>query len=78
MRTPSFQNDMIGPHRAFLETLKHSTQVSQSGPFTDGKGGAYLLKAACQMDAENIAYSDPIYTSGSSTVTIHEWDTAPA
>ncbi|HEX7340757.1 MAG TPA: YciI family protein [Rhodanobacteraceae bacterium] len=73
MRTPAFDASLIDTHHAFLASLRANNQLDLSGPFTDGKGGAYLLRADNRANAEALAFSDPLHTSGSSVVTVHEW-----
>jgi uncharacterized protein YciI len=74
MRTPQFQVEAIEPHRDFLERLRHNGQLEMAGPFTDKTGGAYLIKAESFEAAQALAFTDPLYISQSSIVTIHEWD----
>jgi uncharacterized protein YciI len=44
-----------------------------TGPFTDGTGGAYIVRAPNLAAATELAHSDPLHTTGSSTLTVHEW-----
>ena len=74
MRTPDFQTDQLEPHRAFLDQLRGQGSLELAGPFTDGSGGAYLLQAESLDAARAIAFADPLYRSGSSRVTVLEWD----
>ncbi|MCB9475166.1 MAG: hypothetical protein H6678_15295 [Candidatus Delongbacteria bacterium] len=39
-----------------------------------GFGGAYLNRAASLDQARAIAFTDPVHTSGSSLVTVYEWN----
>ena len=73
-RTPQFQPSVIDAHYAFLERLRQLGQLELAGPFTDKSGGAYLIKAASLDDAHALAFSDPVHTSGSSVVTVYEWN----
>jgi uncharacterized protein YciI len=73
VRTPQFQPSVIDAHYAFLERLRQQGQLELAGPFTDKSGGAYLIKAASLEEAKAVAFSDPVHTSGSSTVTVYEW-----
>jgi uncharacterized protein YciI len=73
VRTPQFQPSVIDAHYAFLERLRQQGQLELAGPFTDKSGGAYLIKAASLEEAKALAFSDPVHTSGSSTVTVYEW-----
>lgn len=74
VRTPQFQPSVIDAHYAFLERLRQQGQLELAGPFTDKSGGAYLIKAACLDEAQSLAFSDPVHTSGSSIVTVYEWN----
>jgi len=74
VRTPQFQPSVIDAHYAFLERLRQQGQLELAGPFTDKSGGAYLIKAASLKEARAIAFSDPVHTSGSSIVTVYEWN----
>ena len=73
VRTPQFQPSVIDAHYAFLERLRQQGQLELAGPFTDKSGGAYLIKAASLEEAQALAFSDPVHTSGSSIVTVYEW-----
>lgn len=74
IRTPEFQQSLVGAHHEFLEGLKENKLLELSGPFTDKTGGAYILKARNLEEAKSLAFSDPLHTSKSSVVTIHEWN----
>jgi uncharacterized protein YciI len=74
VRTPQFQPSVIDAHYAFLERLRQQGQLELAGPFTDKSGGAYLIKAASLGEAQILAFSDPVHTSGSSVVTVYEWN----
>jgi uncharacterized protein YciI len=74
VRTPQFQPSVIDAHYAFLERLRQQGQLELAGPFTDKSGGAYLIKAASLDEAQTLAFSDPVHTSGSSRVTVYEWN----
>lgn len=73
LRTAKFEPAVIPAHYAFLDDLKAREALAGFGPFTDKSGGAYLLRAQSQAQAEAIAHSDPVHTSGSSRVTVREW-----
>lgn len=72
-RTPQFNPDCLDAHYAYLHALVAQQKVEQFGGFSDQSGGAYVLLAKSLDDAIAIAHTDPVYTSGSSTLTIHEW-----
>lgn len=73
-RTPRFDASVIEPHRAFLQELLAQGRLQESGGFTDGTGGAYVILAADLTAATAIAHSDPLHTTGASELTIHEWE----
>lgn len=73
MRTPSFQAVAGDAHQAFLAGLIGKHQLEMTGPFTDGTGGAYIIRAPNLAAATELAHSDPLHTTGSSTLTVHEW-----
>ena len=74
MRTPAFDSTQIGAHHAFLDRLRDRGRIELAGPFSDRSGGAYLLNAAGMADATAIAHEDPLHLSGSSRITLYEWD----
>ena len=73
-RTPQFQPAVIDEHLAFLNRLRQQNQLELAGPFTDKSGGAYVIRAENLEEAKAIAFSDPVHTSGSSQVTVYEWN----
>ena len=76
MRKPSFDDAVIAPHIAFLNALSANDQLHLTGGFSDGTGGAYVLKNVDTLDAAKaIVASDPLAIHGSSELTIHEWNT---
>ena len=72
-RNPEFDPAVIEPHYAFLDRLRAAGQLEMAGPFSDKSGGAYLLRAESLEQARELAMTDPVHTSGSSTVTVYEW-----
>lgn len=75
MRKPSFDEAVIAPHAAFLDDLRAVGKLEMTGGFSDGTGGAYLLNVASLAEAQAIVDADPLTTMGSSTITVHEWNT---
>lgn len=73
-RTPQFQPSVINDHYAFLDRLRQQNKLELAGPFTDKSGGAYLILAESLEEAQAIAFRDPVHTSGSSKVTVYEWN----
>ncbi|WP_228001551.1 YciI family protein [Nocardia australiensis] len=76
MRTPHFDTAVIEPHRDFLAALLERGQLCESGHFTDGTGGAYVIYADTFETAREIAFTDPVHTTGSSELTVYEWEIA--
>lgn len=75
MRKPNFSDDVIAPHLAFLDKLRAAGQLEMTGGFSDKSGGAYVLNVESLGQAEAIAADDPLATSGSSLITVYEWNT---
>ncbi|MGY0500116.1 YciI family protein [Nocardia sp. FBN12] len=73
-RTPKFDTSVIEPHRTFLQELLAEGQLQESGGFTDGTGGAYVILAENLTAATTIAHADPLHTTGASDLTIYEWE----
>ncbi|WP_280399685.1 YciI family protein [Nocardia carnea] len=74
MRTPAYDPAVAQPHREFLSVLREAGMLQESGPFTDGTGGAYIVLADSRAAAEARVSTDPLHTSGSSVLTVHEWE----
>ncbi|MGR4068407.1 YciI family protein [Billgrantia sp. C5P2] len=74
MRTPQFQQSVVDAHKQYLAQLKAEGALELAGPFTDKSGGAYVISAKDLEEAQAIAFNDPVHTSGSSEVSVHEWD----
>lgn len=76
MRRPSFDESVIAPHLAFLDALRAAGQLEMTGGFSDRTGGAYVLvNVASLEDARAIAARDPLALTGTSDLTVHEWNT---
>ncbi|AIY43732.1 hypothetical protein LT85_4574 [Collimonas arenae] len=73
-RTPAFQARVVEQHYAFLDQLREQGKLELAGPFADKSGGAYLIKAASLEEARNLAFADPVHLTGSSVVTVYEWN----
>ncbi|WP_068064737.1 YciI family protein [Nocardia xishanensis] len=74
MRTPRFDPAVIEPHKKFLNGLVERGQLVESGRFTDGTGGAYVIRAESLAAAREIAFADPVHTTGASELTVYEWE----
>jgi uncharacterized protein YciI len=74
LRTEQFDPAVIEPHYAHLDKLRERGVLELSGSFTDKSGGAYLVRAQNLDEARAIAHSDPVHASGSSKITVYEWN----
>jgi uncharacterized protein YciI len=75
VREPTFSDGVIAPHLAFLDALRAEGKLEMTGGFSDKSGGAYVLRAASMAEAQALVAADPLATSGSSMVTVYEWNT---
>jgi uncharacterized protein YciI len=76
MRRPSFDDTVIAPHLAFLDELRAAGQLEMTGGFSDKTGGAYVLVNVASLDeAKAIAARDPLALTGTSDLTVYEWNT---
>ena len=73
-RNPEFKPTVVEAHYAFLDQLRRQGILEMSGPFTDKSGGAYILKVENLEAAKAIAFADPLHTTQSSFITVHEWN----
>ncbi len=76
MRNPGFDPALIEPHRRFLDDLRGQQRIELAGPFGDGTGGAYLLRAHSFAEATAIAQRDPLHVAAASQVSVREWKAA--
>ncbi|AVH23172.1 hypothetical protein IU438_10635 [Nocardia cyriacigeorgica] len=74
MRTPRFDPAVVEPHKQFLAELRAKGMLQETGRFTDGTGGAYIVLADSLDQAREIVYTDPVHTTGASEVTVYEWE----
>ena len=74
LRTEQFDPAVIELHYAHLDRLRERGVLELFGPFADKSGGAYLIRAQDLDEARAIAHSDPVHASGSSRVTVYEWN----
>jgi uncharacterized protein YciI len=76
LRKPQFNAGMVAAHYAFLDELRVEGVLEQAGPFTDGSGGAYVIRANGLDAAREIAERDPLHVNDCSEVTVREWNAA--
>jgi len=74
LRRADFDPAVLPKHYAFLEQLRSEGRLEQSGAFTDGSGGAYVLLAPDLDAARLTAEEDPLHLYKCSDVTIREWN----
>ncbi|WP_280212625.1 YciI family protein [Nocardia cyriacigeorgica] len=74
MRTPRFDPAVVEPHKQFLAELRAKGMLQETGRFTDGTGGAYIVLADSLDQAREIVFADPVHTTGASEVTVYEWE----
>lgn len=76
MRRPDFDDAVIAPHIAFLDQLRAAGQLDMTGGFSDRSGGAYVLVNVASLDeAKAIVARDPLAVTGTSELTVYEWNT---
>ncbi|RXR07115.1 YciI family protein [Pseudoxanthomonas composti] len=76
LRKPDFPADVIGPHKDWLINLKIEGQLHMAGGFSDGSGGAYVLKNLDSLkQARALVATDPLALRDASELTVHEWVT---
>ena len=76
MRRPSFDDAVIAPHLAFLDELRAAGLLEMTGGFSDRSGGAYVLVNVASLEAAKaVAARDPLALTGTSDLTVHEWNT---
>ncbi|MGV9414820.1 YciI family protein [Nocardia sp. NPDC003693] len=74
MRTPRFDSAVAQPHREWLDAVRSRGQLVETGKFTDGSGGAYVILAESLDAARDLVLTDPIHTTGASELTVYEWE----
>lgn len=75
MRKPDFDDAVVAPHLAFLDGLRARGLLVLTGGFSDGSGGAYVLKNLPGLaEAQALVATDPLALHGSSELTVHEWN----
>ena len=76
LRTPQFNPQSVGSHKAFLDELNARGLLLLTGGFADGSGGAYVLQNVDTLaQAQALVATDPLAIDGSSQFTVHEWNT---
>jgi uncharacterized protein YciI len=75
MRKPSFSEEVVAPHLAFLDDLRLAGKLEMTGGFSDKSGGAYVLLAESLAEAQALVDGDPLVTSDSSSMSVYEWNT---
>lgn len=76
MRKPDFDQAVVAPHVAWLDGLRARGLLALTGGFGDGSGGAYVLQGVASLaEAQALVATDPLAVTGSSAITVHEWNT---
>ncbi|PZP63166.1 MAG: hypothetical protein DI597_03780 [Pseudoxanthomonas spadix] len=76
IRKADFPADVVGPHKDWLINLKVEGQLHMAGGFTDGSGGAYILKNLDSLEqARALVATDPLALRNASELTVYEWST---
>lgn len=63
-------------HRAYLAAARERGDVTESGPFADGKGGVYVLKAADERAAQAFVDDDPYRKDANLRLTVRAFTSA--
>ncbi|HKW44386.1 MAG TPA: YciI family protein [Candidatus Eremiobacteraceae bacterium] len=63
----------IEAHREYIAAARDRGDVTESGPFTDGEGGVYVLKVADEHAARAFVGEDPYYRDGKLRFTIRSF-----
>jgi uncharacterized protein len=61
-------------HMDFLAENEKAGKIFARGRFSDNSGGMVIYIASSFEEAEKIAQSDPLFSSGARTLELHEWD----
>lgn len=74
MRRPTFDAAAVAPHKAFLDGLRARGLLDCTGGFSDGSGGAYVLRNVDTLaQAQALVAQDPLVLQDASELTVHEW-----
>ena len=74
MRRPTFDASVVAPHKAFLDDLRDRDLLECTGGFTDGSGGAYVLRNIDSLaEAQDLVALDPLALQDASELTVREW-----
>lgn len=76
LRTPDFDPEYLPPHHAYLDALCRRNLLAARGPFLDQSGGAYVIRADSQREAEAVAAADPLSRCGAVEMAVWAWDVA--
>lgn len=66
----------VGAHRAYLARAREEGKVVESGPFTDGKGGMYILAVPDEAAARAFVDEDPYRKDAGLPMTIRAFSSA--
>jgi uncharacterized protein YciI len=75
-RKEHFPAGVVGPHKDWLVNLRVEGLLERTGSFSDGSGGAYILKNIDSLEqARAIVATDPLILRDAAELTVHEWNT---
>ncbi|WP_328797051.1 YciI family protein [Luteimonas deserti] len=75
MRRPTFDAAVVAAHKAFLDDLRARDLLDCTGGFSDGSGGAYVLRNLDSLaEAQALVAQDPLVLQHASDLTVHEWN----
>lgn len=73
LRSPEELLDHRTAHGEWLDAQHRAGRLLFSGPATDGSHGIYVVLAADQSEAEQIAGEDPYHVHGDREMRVLEW-----
>lgn len=73
MRRANLDLALVAPHKQYLAELAAQGRIERTGPFSDGSGGAFVLRAEDMEEARSLIHGDPGYIGGGWDITFYEW-----
>ncbi len=64
---------LVRAHVEFLQELEARGQLELAGPFEDGEGGMYIIRADDLEAAQAISAADPFIVSGAESCEVRTW-----
>lgn len=72
------RNRALDAHKAFVAAGRERGQIVESGPFTDGKGGMYVIEMPDQAAADAFVDTDPYRAQAKLKLTVRQWQSSGA